>query len=328
MIKGFTFKYPHHSEEGAGSIMQTNYLAYVASILYGQKFYLFENHINKLGEPTPYKLYKSEWYEIFNFLVDRGGKIENVNDEIIVNYKSLQKYSDLNHDFLVNFDFYDGCAILIQNYEQFRNQVHQQVCKNYIEKNSYKPQISLDQQNEFNISIHVRTMLPTEPFNLDGKIYADYDPDVDDLPSLQPWQYFNFNYNDTDQNTAYYSDLYGRLINALVKHAKTLTNKNIVVNIFSRGEAEMFAPLIDKFSQDIAYRLWLDIKAADTFYWLTRSDLLVCAHSAMSWIASFLNPNISYTRYPFRHPLSPSGRFFNDNLQIFTIPAEKWMQKT
>jgi hypothetical protein len=242
-----------------------------------------------------------------------------------VNFEAIGKYSDLNHDFLANLTYKDALSVVAGYVTEFETRIHGHVCDLYLEHNTYIPMILLDTETEFNISIHIRTIPPTWPVNLDGKQFKDLDHEDEKIP-LDAWQYFNINYNDTNQNTNYYADLYSRLINEIVKKTCHETSKKIVVNIFSLGSEDIFYPLIKRLSAGTNYRFWLNTKAADTFYWLTKSDVLICAHSSLSWLASYLNKNPSYIRFPYRAPLSPTCSFFNDELATFKLPMATWLK--
>ena len=133
------------------------------------------------------------------------------------------------------------------------------------------------------------------------------------------WQYFDLNYNDTNQNTKFYTELYSRLIIKLIEEARKNTQKNICVNLHSFGAPDIFEGFIKKVEQYAELKLMLDSEGPETFFNLTQADFLVHAHGSMSWLASFFCKGKSFVRFPFRHEPSPSTYYFDDDLTFFKI---------
>jgi hypothetical protein len=302
MIKGITFSArPSHTLEGAGSIYQSSLFAYIVGILFGIKYYHYPNLINPLGEKVHTVDFEKEWESMFGML---GAQNENLAEffhkEILVHYKFLSDYHSINYELVANIDFQSAHSIIQDNWLLYKEKIYPAILALFRKHNTYTPAVSYVNAEKFNITLHLRTHVPQ------------------DLPAdqnIMAWQSFNLSHGDT-LNTDFYSKLYSGLVNKLVAYAKQKSQKPIAINIFSRGEPSLFENLCNSLDDSCDVNLYLNSKAADTFLAFTEADFLICAHSSFSWLASHLNPNPSFTRYPFRQILSPNGYYFDDNLNI------------
>jgi hypothetical protein len=316
--KGYTYKYDiPNSTEGAGSVYQNVFLSFIAASLFDKKFYFYENYINKMGEKTAYEVYAARWKKIFNFIIARSDFLQLKSDELILPYKALSKYPNLNYPAIVNLEFHDSYRILINNYSVYREKFHPLVTSSYSAHCEHIPEENLYSSENFNIAIHLRTAMPEDSWGDDGLKWANYFERPDEVPYSRAYEFFNIDYKIPTENPKYYSKLYAHLLNHLGRIARSKQSKPVVVHIFSRGNEKIFDLLAEELERHLVIKYHLEVNTADTFFHLTKADFLVCAKSSLSWLASYLNPNFSFMRYPFRHALSPSGYYFLDDLRMF-----------
>ena len=110
MIKGYTYKYDvPHSTEGAGSVYQNVFFSYIAASLFNKKYYFYDNHINKQGEPTAYEIYTDRWKKIFDFIISKSDYLQIKSNELILPFRALSQYPDINYPPIVNLEFSYGC---------------------------------------------------------------------------------------------------------------------------------------------------------------------------------------------------------------------------
>jgi len=320
-VKGFTYKYPFpHSTEGAGSVYQNVFFAYVMASMLQKKFYFYENHINRMGEKTPYEKFSSDFKKIFNFLIMRSDELSNDNDEIILPYAAEIKYQNLNYPTILNLKFEQSYGTVALNYRNYENILHKSVIDAYHSDCTYKPDVELFPINKQNIAVHLRTVMPEDSWGDNDSKWEDYLDRPQDVPYANVYEFFNVDFKTPTENPLYYSTIYARLINNLVDTLQWAESP--IVHVFSRGDEAIFSTLKNLISPSIDIRFHLNSTAADCFYHLTKSDLMVCAKSSFSWLASFLNKNHSLMRYPFRQHLSPNCHFFYDDI-TFAKPNYK-----
>jgi len=300
MIKGTTFfARPAHRLEGAGSIYQSCLFAYIVSILFGMKYYHYPNHLNTFGESNQEE-FRSDWEKIFGMFKARGEPLEEFfHEEILVHYKFLPKYHDINYELVANIDFHSAHEIVRNHWDLYKEKIYLPLISIYRAHNVYVPKINYLNPDDFNICLHLRTR------------------NAGDLPVEEcgPWQIFDLSVG-KNSNTEFYSKLYSELVTGLISNAKQKNSKRIIVHIFSKGEESIFSRLCAGISGAEEVRLHLDARATDAFHAFTNADFLVCAHSSFSWLASQLNPNPSFIRFPFRQILSPNGYYFDESLKI------------
>lgn len=319
MIKGYTYKYDvPHSTEGAGSVYQNVFFSFIAASLFNKKYYFYDNYINKMGEQTAYEIYADQWKKIFDFIISRSEKLQIKSDELVVPYRSLSKYQGINYPVIANMEFQDSYGILFNNYSLYCDKFHPLVTATYSAQCKHVPEQNLYSSDNFNIAIHLRTAMPEDSWGDDGLKWADFMDRPDEVPYSRVYEFFNIDYKIPTENPKYYSQLYARVLNHLGEIGRSRQSKPVVIHIFSRGNEKIFELLAERLEKHLNIKYHLEVNTADTFYHFTKADFLVCGKSSLSWLASYLNPNFSFMRFPFRHTLSPSGYYFLDDLRIFS----------
>ncbi len=278
-----------------------------------------------MGEDIDYSSFMEEWEGIFNFIISRSGKLDVDHDELLIPLRAVQRFGDLNHQAVINLNFRESYSIFLQNFELYSEKLHAEICHDYLTRCNFTPSENLLDGDKYNIAIHIRTAMPDDTVGNNNKRWGDFMENPKGYAEdYSAYQYFNLQHNSPIQGHVYYSNLYSALLNKLIAAQRSLSNKPIAVHIFTRGDNLLFEPLISQISGASTVELHNNTRSAETFYWLTRCDSLVCAHSSLSWLASFFNPNQSYMRYPYRHILSPAGVFFDDTLEFSKVPVSVW----
>jgi len=274
-------------------------------------YFFFENYINRMGESTSYEIFSNNFKKIFNFLIRESIYLPPDTDELIIPAATWEKYKDLNVSPIMNFNFNESYNLLISNYALYKTAVHPNILDQYHQHCQYQPLIQAFSEDDFNIAIHLRTVLPDDSWGDNDLKWSEFINKPSEAPYAEAYEFFNIDLTPT-KNRAYYSGRYARLINNLVEYTSTVTNKPITVHIFSRGERKIFELLEVNLSPNVKLRFHLDTNAADVFFWLTKADILVCAKSSFSWLASFFNRGKSIMSYPYRHKLSPNCFYFEE----------------
>jgi len=316
MFKGITFKYRYpNCTEGAGSIFQSVYLAFVMSRLFDYQFYFYPNHhVTYDTNSTDQKLH---WLQLFNFIIVNSIPLDITDSSIVVEHNSITEYFDLNKPSIINADFNLSRSILEDHYERYCSDIHLELVTSFHEKNLFAPLNARTSAENFNITIHIQQLrslfnTPQKGVWTEDSILAK----VNDK-SIQAWQYFDVDYNDSNQNHLFYTNLYANLILKLIGMVHNQTKKNVCVNLVTFGNTRYLDDFIKAVSPHAELNLLTDIETPEAFYYFTKADILVQAQSSLSWLASFFCRGSSFVRFPFRHQPSPNSWYFNDELQFF-----------
>ncbi len=290
-------------------MFQCVFFAYIVSKLFKLNFFYYPNHYVTLDSNKTDQ--KTHWQQLLNFLIEDSSHLDYQDPTIVIDYKSLEINLDLNKPYIINIDFQTAHGIVADNYENYLSEHHGDILTRFHARNLYTPDVLKLSPSDFNITIHLPTL---------RGLTAESEEDIQkSLPSRMPWQYFDCNYNNLDQNTEYYTNLYSKLLIKLIQTAERNVNKNIFVNLISIGNPKVFERLVQEVSQHANIRLLLDIETPEAFFYFTKSNFLVQSHSSLSWLAGFFCQGIPFIRFPFRQQLSPNAYYFNDELQFFKL---------
>ena len=122
--------------------------------------------------------------------------------------------------------------------------------------------------------------------------------------------------NQTPKSQNNDSKTYLHLIKQLTNSIVTLNNKDKEIHIFSTGDRGLFKELLVEYSAEYKINLHLNLPIHEKFYFESISDYLIFSNTKLGWLASLVNSNPSFVKYPFQYVLAPTTHYFTDGLTL------------
>lgn len=286
------------------------YFAFLISKLFNLPFYLNHEYLdrinlNKLNQDTA-----EAWKKIFNYFLFHALPLSQSDMLLLVNYNDLPNHYGLSSQVMVTIDLKDSYEIFLENYDVFAARVPMVLGPSFKAYNLFEPERNFFSPEKINIAIDLMPSSPLESPSLQGLQSHAFDKNSE--ARADNWHQLEIHDNKN-------GDLikYSNLINQLVNIISSQTDKDLEIHLFSAGDRSLFKELLVRFGSKYKINLHLNIPISEVFFFLSMSNYLVCANSALSWLATLVNTNPSFIRFPFQYVTAPTTHFFVDGLSLF-----------
>ena len=315
-IKGVTCAYAHceyftFPEKLYSSI----YLAFLTSKLFNVPFYLRHEQLDGIYEGGMKEETARDWKKIFHFFLHTAIPLEESDLSLIVNYRDLPNKYGLSNELMVEIDFIDLYEIFLDNYDVYAAKVHEALSPLFKALNQFEPKENFYKQGKINIAIDLSST-NSDLQNLE-KNQQDKDSEIKDeewLVNLRQQELVSNQIQNIQTNV---SSAYSNLIDKIINEINSQAGGEIEIHLFSTKDRAVFSELITKFGSKLKINLHLNVSKQEVFYFLSTSNYFIGANSLLSWLATLVNPNPSFIKFPFSYVPGPNTQTYVDGTYVF-----------